>query len=141
MFISDNLPLLRSLDSESVDLVCIDPPFAQMQTFKGTLTDALNDEDLAIERKLLEDWEIYDATEAYEKGIEYPDQAGTTAMFSDIWTFESRIYEDTMNNLAADLPGALSLIEATRARKRSGSEAVLDGATWREMPEGVGCGN
>lgn len=125
VFISDNLPLLSGLDSESVDLVCIDPPFAQMQTFKGMLTEALNDEDLAIERKLLEDWEIYDATEAYEKGIEFPDQEGTTAMFSDIWAFESRIYEETMSNLAADLPGALSLIEASRATHSDAVAAYL----------------
>lgn len=125
VFISDNLPLLRSLDSESVDLVCIDPPFAQMQTFKGTLTEALNEEDLAIERKLLEDWEIYDATEAYEKGIEYPDQEGRTALFSDIWSFESRIYEDTMRRLGSECPGALSLIEASRATHSDAIGAYL----------------
>ena len=29
IFISDNLPFLQSLDTESVDLVVIDPPFGK----------------------------------------------------------------------------------------------------------------
>ena len=33
VYISDNLPFLRSLNSETVDLVCIDPPFAKNETF------------------------------------------------------------------------------------------------------------
>ena len=33
IYISDNLPFLRSLNSETVDLVCIAPPFAKNETF------------------------------------------------------------------------------------------------------------
>ena len=35
LFIADNLNLLRALDNESIDLICIDPPFAKNQTFTG----------------------------------------------------------------------------------------------------------
>jgi DNA modification methylase len=35
VFVSDNLPFLKSLDDESVDLVVIDPPFGKKQTFRG----------------------------------------------------------------------------------------------------------
>ena len=37
LFIADDLNLLRALDNESIDLICIDPPFAKNQTFTGSL--------------------------------------------------------------------------------------------------------
>ena len=38
VFISDNLPFLQALDTESVDLVVIDPPFGKDKgDFKGIL--------------------------------------------------------------------------------------------------------
>ena len=33
VYISDNLPFLKSLNDGCVDLVCIDPPFAKNETF------------------------------------------------------------------------------------------------------------
>ena len=41
LFIADNLNLLRALDNQSIDLICIDPPFAKNQTFKGSLRPPL----------------------------------------------------------------------------------------------------
>ncbi|MYE53607.1 MAG: hypothetical protein F4X34_00200 [Chloroflexi bacterium] len=41
LFIADNLNLLRALDNESIDLICIDPPFAKHQTFMGSLRPPL----------------------------------------------------------------------------------------------------
>lgn len=35
MFISDNLPFLKALDSESIDLVCIDPPFGKIRHLRA----------------------------------------------------------------------------------------------------------
>ena len=60
VFISDNLPFLKSLDTESVDLVCIDPPFGKMQTFVGTLKQPLSAEERRIERELMDSWGVYD---------------------------------------------------------------------------------
>ena len=34
LFIADNLDLLRRLDNESIDLICIDPPFKKEQDFR-----------------------------------------------------------------------------------------------------------
>lgn len=51
IFISDNLPFLKSLDSASVDLVCIDPPFGKNETFSGNLRPA--DSPLASRRAQL----------------------------------------------------------------------------------------
>ena len=56
MFISDNLPFLKALDSESIDLVCIDPPFGKKQTFEGRLKPPLTREELDAERKLMDSW-------------------------------------------------------------------------------------
>ena len=42
VYIADNLPFLRSLNNESVDLVCIDPPFAKNETF-GKKNDQARD--------------------------------------------------------------------------------------------------
>ena len=78
-FICDNLPFLKSLDDESIDLVCIDPPFGKEQAFEGKLKDPLTPEERRIERDLMASWGVYDADTAYGKGIEFPDQEGRTA--------------------------------------------------------------
>ena len=113
-FISDALPLLKSLDNNSIDLVCIDPPFGKRQTFEGNITPPLSDDERRIERELMESWDVYDAATAYEVGLEYPDQTGTTAKFEDIWSFRVRVREDWMQLLATKCPGAYWLINATR---------------------------
>ncbi len=45
LFIADNLSLLRHLDNQTIDLVCIDPPFAKNQTFIGSLRPPLTDDE------------------------------------------------------------------------------------------------
>ena len=114
MFICDNLPLLRSLDDESIDLVCIDPPFGKRQMFVGNLSPPLTRDEWQIERDLMASWEIYDEDSAYEKGLEYPDQEGTTAKFRDIWRFGYYTYEDWWRDLQLVCPSAYELIRATR---------------------------
>ena len=88
IFISDNLPFLKEIDSESVDLVVIDPPFGKKQTFKSGLKPPLTTLEREREIERMEAWEVYDVASAYELGIEYPDQSGKTALFKDIWRFE-----------------------------------------------------
>ena len=41
LFITDNLDLLRSLDNESINLICIDPPFAKNQTWSADIQPPL----------------------------------------------------------------------------------------------------
>ena len=113
-FICDNLPFLKSLDDESIDLVCIDPPFGKEQAFEGKLKDPLTEEERRIERDMMASWGVYDADTAYGKGIEFPDQEGRTAKFEDIWSFRTRVYEDWMDELKVACPGAYWLIHATR---------------------------
>jgi len=114
VFISDNLPFLKSLDNASVDLVVIDPPFGKKQTFVGKLIPPLTDAEYRHERELMESWGVCDPATAYEVGLEYPDQTGTTASFKDIWNFRVRIYEDWLATLEQVNPAAWWLIQSTR---------------------------
>ena len=90
IFISDNLPFLKALDTACVDLVCIDPPFGKNETFSGSLRPPLSDEERRVERELMHSRGVYDPDTAYEMGLEYPDQEGATAnagqVPTNIWT-------------------------------------------------------
>ncbi len=112
IFISDNLPFLQALDTESVDLVVIDPPFGKRQTFTGTLKPPLAKPERERERIRMEEWGVYDVASAYEMGVEYPDQSGNTALFKDIWRFELVVAEDWWQRIQ-DTP-VYWLIESTR---------------------------
>ena len=112
IFISDNLPFLQSLDTESVDLVVIDPPFGKRQTFTGTLKPPLSERERERERARMDEWGVYDVAAAYELGVEYPDQSGNTALFKDIWRFERVVGADWWECIQ-DTP-VRWLIESTR---------------------------
>ena len=114
IWISDNLPFLKSLDTESVDLVVIDPPFGKRQTFTGRLKPPLTDAELDHEYELLSSWGVQNEGDAYEAGLEFPDQTGTTASFSDIWDFRHQVTEADWDMLEEVCPPARHLIEATR---------------------------
>ena len=68
LFIADNLNLLRRLDNESVDLICIDPPFAKNQTFTGSLRPPLTDAERQLERDTLAAWGIHTPADAANAG-------------------------------------------------------------------------
>ena len=125
MFISDNLPFLKALDTESIDLVCIDPPFGKQQTFKGNLKPPLDASELADERKLIDKWGVYDPATAYEMGIEYPDQTGQTANFADIWDFRKRVSKEWYQELEFTNPALYLLIESTRYSRDDGIAAYI----------------
>lgn len=125
VFICDNLPFLKRLDDESIDLVCIDPPFGKRQTFVGRLEPALDDDEIRIEGEMMASWGVYDADTAYVKGLEYPDQEGQTAVFADIWSFRTRVYEDWLRELEVVCPGAFWLIKATRYTHSDSTAAYI----------------
>lgn len=77
---------------------------------KPPLTDA----ELEHEYDLLESWGVQNEQDAYEKGLEFPDQAGTTAVFKDVWDFRYQITHDDWDTLRETVPAAYHLIEATR---------------------------
>ena len=114
VYISDNLPFLRSLNDGCIDLVCIDAPFGKKQTFEGKLKPLLSIDERRIEQDMMANWGVYDAAMAYEAGLEYPDQSGTTAQFRDIWAFERLFEEGWLENLEKTFRAAWWLIQATR---------------------------
>ena len=50
--IMDNLPFLRSLNNECIDLIAIDPPFAANETFTQTPKPPITEDELAEEKAL-----------------------------------------------------------------------------------------
>jgi len=112
IFISDNLPFLKALDSESVDLVIIDPPVCERKPIKP-LKPSLSKEEWEIERDWMLSLGIPDTTSAYELGLEYPNQDGSPAKFSDTVNFRFRVYDDWLNELKYVNPGADALIQTT----------------------------
>ena len=114
IFIGDNQPFLQALDTESVDLVVIDPPFSKNQTWAGTLKPPLTEGEKRIERELMDNWAIYDPETAYDPGLEFPDLEGINASFEDIWNFRIRVYKEWMDELQNLCPSAYWLIHSTR---------------------------
>ena len=103
LFIADNLNLLRALDNESIDLICIDPPFAKNQTFASSLRAPLSDAERQQEVETLAGWVIHNQRDAENADIEWPD-ADNTGRFSDIWRWEDDVHEDWVTRNRERLP-------------------------------------
>ena len=114
IFISDNQQFLQTLDTGSVDLVLIDPPFSKNQTWEGNLKPPLTEDEKRIERNLMDSWGIYDPESAYDAGLEFPDLEEKNAGFEDIWDFRVRVYKEWMDELQNVCPSAYWLIHSTR---------------------------
>ena len=124
LFIADNLNLLRSLDNESIDLICIDPPFAKNQTFTGNLRPKLSDAERQQELDTLAGWEIRSLRDAENAGIEWPD-ADNTGRFNDIWRWEDDVHEDWVTRIESDFPALAKVIDTTRSAHSEGMAAYL----------------
>ncbi len=122
LFIADNLNLLRRLDNESVDLICIDPPFAKNQTFVGSIRPPLSQDERESELQTLRGWDISNASEAAKAGIEWPD-GENSAKFADIWRWENDVHEDWVTRIEADYPALAKVIDATRTAHSEGMAA------------------
>ena len=125
VFISDNLPFLQSLDSESVDLVVIDPPFGKnkKQGFEGNLKPKLSGMERTQEREMLATWGVTDVDSAHELGLEYPDADGKIALFREIWKFRRVMSADWWDSVK-DTP-VWWLIEATRRTHSESTAAYI----------------
>ena len=124
LFIADNLNLLRALDNESVDLICIDPPFAKNQTFTGSLRPPLSDAERQREAETLAGWGIRSQLDAQNAGIDWPD-ADNTGRFSDIWRWEDDVHEDWVTRIEDDYPALANVIETARTAYDEEAAAYL----------------
>ena len=134
VYIADNLNFLRALNSECIDLACIDPPFAKNETFTGDrLRPKLSDLEKANEQRLLRLWGLTNKEEAAAAGLVWPDgdpalgRRNARGGYSDIWSWEDDIHEDWMLELEGrpHLSGIHKLIDATRYVHGDGVAAYL----------------
>ena len=126
VYISDNLPFLRSLNDECVDLICIDPPFAKNDTFNkadNELKPELSQDEKDNEKRLLNRWGARDHRDAERLGIEWPEQIGSG--FSDIWSWEKDVHEDWVKGMEADYPAVHAVIQAASSIRDDGVDAYL----------------
>ena len=124
LFIVDNYRLLRSLDTDTIDLICTDPPFAKNDTFIGELKPPLTDAEANQETDQLEAWGISNPTQAEQNNLVWPTGA-TTAKFKDIWSWEADVHELWMEEIQTSRPEVIKLIEATRYTNTEGTAAYL----------------
>lgn len=114
VYISDNLPFLRSLNDECVDLVCIDPPFAKNETFVGDrLKPPLTEQERDIESRLLAKWRVSNADEASAAGLVWPESSARGG-YKDIWSWEDDVHEDWLTDIERDYENISKLIDAAR---------------------------
>ena len=97
--IMDNLPFLRSLNNECIDLIAIDPPFAANETFTGRPRPPITDAELEEEKALAE-----------KHGVEHDEGRDTTVQ--DIWTWDANVHPDWLNQIEDDYPPVFSVIKA-----------------------------
>ena len=124
LFIADNMDLLRSLDNETIDLICIDPPFAKNQTFIGNLRPPLSDEERQRELDTLRGWGIYNERDAVRAGIDWPDTQDT-GRFRDIWRWENDVHEEWLTRIEDDYPELTSVINTARGAHGESMAAYL----------------
>ena len=115
VYIADNIDFLRSLNTASVDLVCIDPPFAKSDTFiadklRPPLTQAERDNEM----RLLKAWGIATAQQADDAGIAWPDDPKARGGYKDTWAWDEDIHEDWITGIETTHPAVGKLLDATR---------------------------
>ena len=98
--IMDNLPFLRRLNNECVDLIAIDPPFAANETFTGRPRPPITDAEFAEEVAL-----------ARSHGVEHSEGRGETRV-RDIWSWDDDVHPDWKMRIQDDYPAVHAVIEA-----------------------------
>ena len=115
VYIADNLDFLRSVNSASVDLVCIDPPFAKNDTFTGDkLRPPLRQDEAANEFRLLKDWGIATQAQADAAGVAWPDDPKAKGGYRDTWSWDEDVHPSWVTGIKASHEAVNMLIETTR---------------------------
>ena len=125
LFIADNYDLLRRLDSDSVDLVVTDPPFAKNDTFTSDgLKPPLEDEEKAAEREQMEAWKINNPREAAAEGIEWPPE-GDVASYKDIWVWEKDVHFAWKEEIKETYEAVWAVLDAANLARSDSHAAYL----------------
>ena len=110
--IMDNLPFLRSLNNECIDLIAIDPPFAANETFTGRPRPPITDAEIDEEKAL-----------AAEHGAKHDEGRDTTVQ--DIWTWDANVHPDWLNQIEDDYPPVFTVIRAVEASASENEAAYI----------------
>ena len=115
VYIADNLDFLRAINTASVDLVCIDPPFAKNDTFTGDkLKPPLRTDERDNEFRLLKEWGIATAAQADDAGVAWPDDPKARGGYEDTWSWDDDVHPDWVTGIKATHEAVNLLIEVTR---------------------------
>ena len=115
VYIADNLDFLRAINTASVDLVCIDPPFAKNDTFTGDkLKPPLRPDERDNEFRLLKEWGIATAAQADDAGVAWPDDPKARGGYEDTWSWDDDVHPDWVTGIKATHEAVNLLIEVTR---------------------------
>ena len=110
--VMDNLPFLRSLNNECIDLIAIDPPFAANETFTGRPKPPITDAEIAEEKDL-----------AKKHGAKHDEGRETTVQ--DIWTWDANTHPDWLSRMEDDYPPVFSVIKAVEASASENEAAYI----------------
>ena len=126
-YIADNLYFLQSLNSECIDLVCIDPPFAKNETFgkkkktdKDPLKPPLTRAEEKRELELFAKWGITTPEQAMAHEIAWP-----ATSYTDIWSWQKDVHESWVDYLKDEYPAVDTLIQATSQIHGDGTAAYI----------------
>ena len=115
VYIADNLDFLRAVNTASVDLVCIDPPFAKNDTFTAEkLRPPLTPAERDNEMRLLQMWGITTAQQADDAGIAWPDDPKAKGGYKDTWSWDDDVHPDWVTGIKTTHPAVNLLLEASR---------------------------
>ena len=101
--IMDNLPFLRALNNECIDLIAIDPPFAANETFTQTPKPPITEDELAEEKALAE-----------KHGVSHNEGIGETRV-KDFWNWDDDIHPAWKMQLEDDYPAVHAVVQAVEA--------------------------
>ena len=101
--ITDNLPFLRSLNNECIDLIAIDPPFAANETFTGRPRPPISPAEYGEEAAL-----------AARHGAAHNEGIGETRV-RDVWSWDADIHPSWKAGIEDDYPKVFSVVQAVEA--------------------------
>ena len=101
--VMDNLPFLRSLNNECIDLIAIDPPFAANETFTSKPKPPISEAEFAEEVAL-----------AKRHGVQHSEGIGETRV-KDYWNWDDDVHPDWKARIEDDYPRVFSVIQAVEA--------------------------
>ncbi len=108
LFIADNLDIMRGIDSESVDLIYLDPPFNKKKRFKapiGSPAEGATFKDIWTDEDVKEEWRG-------EIAAQHQDLYGAIKLVGSIYDESMAIYMTAMS---------IRLFEMQRILKKTGS--------------------